>query len=248
MRIREDSAADSTLVQTHPVKRPLVENPSEDDLRILYPHAPGLVRLGMIAGPYGEATGPDGSSRTLSGPEDLRVMRVLRAAADVVVIGAATAIREGYGPIAIRDSLAATRAPDQAPAPVVAIVGFTGTFPPGFGPDNALFVTTIDAPAASLVKEWGYSLIITGRGSISPHVMIAAFIEHGMTRVLCEGGPALARLLLDHDAVDEYCLTESPLHGDENGPVVPDVPPAMEPLHALEGGGFTMRRWSIPPR
>lgn len=235
------------LTLTQPVSRGLAETPSEDDLRALYPHPPGMVRLGMIAGPHGAATGPDGSSRSLSGPEDLRIIQVLRAAADVVVVGAATAMREHYASIAVRDALVSTRAPDQAPTPIVAVVGFTGTLPAGLGPDNALFITTTGAPAVSLAKEWGYSLILAGRDEIVPHVMIAALAERGLTRVLGEGGPALARLLLGHDAVTDYCLTESPLPGDENGPTVPEVPEGFRPIHTLEGGGFTMRRWGIPP-
>lgn len=235
------------LSQTHPIVRPLGETPSEDELRALYPHPPGMVRLGMIAGPHGEATGPDGSSRSLSGPEDLRIIRVLRAAADVVVVGAATATREHYASIAVRDALSATRALDQAPTPIVAVVGYSGTLPAGLGPDNALFITTAGAPAVSLAGEWGYSLILAGRDEIAPHLMIAGLAERGLTRVLVEGGPALARLLLDHGAVTDYCLTESPFPGDENGPTVPEVPEGFRPIHTLKGGGFTMRRWGTPP-
>jgi len=234
---------DTTLTQTHPTERPIAETPSEDDLRSLYPHPPGMIRLGMIAGPGGEATGEDGSSRSLSGPVDLRIVRVLRAAADVVVVGAATALRERYGAIGIREALAATRSPDQAPAPLLAIVGYSGSLPPGLGPGNTLFLTTADAPATSLVDEWGDSLVLVGHQSVSPHLLVTALTDRGLPRILCEGGPALARLMLDADVVTDYCRTESAAPGDENGPLTPEVPPTMSLTHTLTSSGMTMNRW-----
>jgi riboflavin biosynthesis pyrimidine reductase len=238
-----DDPGEAALTQTHPVERPIAETPSEDDLRALYPHPRKTVRLGMIAGAGGEATGEDGTSRSLSSPVDLRIVRVLRAAADVVVVGAATALHERYGAIGIRETLAETRTPDQPPAPLLAVVGFSGTLPPGLGPGNTLLLTTADAPATSLADEWGDSLVLVGHESVSPHLLISALNDRGLTRILCEGGPALARLLLDAGVITDYCLTESPSPGDENGPLTPEVPPTMSLAHTLTSSGMIMNRW-----
>ncbi|MBN2176069.1 MAG: dihydrofolate reductase family protein [Demequinaceae bacterium] len=240
------NASEASLTLADPTGRILAETPSEDDLRALYPHPPGFVRLGMIAGAHGEATGLDGSSRTLSGPADLRIIRVLRAAADVVVVGAATALHENYGPIGVRDPLVATRSEDQQPTPIVAIVSFSGTLPSGLGPGNALLLTTSDAPALSLADEWGDSLVLVGRHSVSPHLLVEALNGRGLTRILCEGGPALGALLLSAGVVGDYCRTDSPVVGDDSGPLTPEVPPSWEAVHTLTAGGFTMRRWRSP--
>ena len=234
------------LHQTFPVERNLPETEAESGLRALYPHPEGALRLGMIATAGGEATGVDGTSRSLNGTDDVRVLRVLRAAADVILVGATTARHENYGPIAVRDSLAATRVPEQRRAPVLAVASFTGDLPSGLGPDTCLLVTTAEAPAIELARDWGDSLVVAGRDAILPRLLVAVLAERGFTRVLCEGGPALARLLLEHGVVSDYCLTESPLPGDPSGPLVPPVPEGFTLSHTLEGEGFTMRRWGNP--
>jgi len=235
------------LIQTFPHERVLPKTPDEVSLRELYPHPPGMVRLGMICGPHGEAVGKDESSRSLQGPEDRRIIRVLRAAADVVVVGRATALREGYGPIRVRDALAATRSADQASAPLVAVVTVTGSVPDGLDPNNALLVTTRQAPAATLASEWGESLVLAGDMVLSPRDMIDAFANRGLTRVLCEGGPALAGMLLDATIITDYCLTTSPHKGAKSSLRVPVVPESMKLVHALEGDGFVYRRWTYNP-
>ncbi len=237
----------ANLTETYPSRRAIPETPNEATLRALYPHPPGMIRLGMISGARGEAAGTDGSSRSLQGPGDLRVFRVLRAAADVILVGGATARSERYGAIHVRDALAASRSPNQAPTPIVAVLTLTGSMPGRLGPHNALLVTTRRAPAAALAAEWGDSLVLAGDLEPSPSAMIAAFADRGLTRVLCEGGPTLARLFLDASAVTDYCLTTSPLPGDEGGPHVPSVPGAMRLIHTLESEGFVMRRWSHNP-
>ena len=70
---------------------------------------PPAVTLSLVVSLDGQLCGADGSSRGISAPEDLDWLRRLRAAADVVVVGAATAEREGYRPISVRPEYAAAR-------------------------------------------------------------------------------------------------------------------------------------------
>lgn len=63
---------------------------------------PAAVTLSLVVSLDGQLCGPDGSSRSISGPEDLDWLRCLRAAADAVVVGRATAEAEGYRPIVTR--------------------------------------------------------------------------------------------------------------------------------------------------
>lgn len=79
--------------------------PTPDYVRSL----PGALALSVVVSLDGQLCGPDGSSRSISGPEDLALLRILRTAADTVVVGAATAEREGYTQIRVRPEYASFR-------------------------------------------------------------------------------------------------------------------------------------------
>ena len=79
--------------------------PSVDYVISLVP----AVALSLVVSLDGQLCGPDGSSRSISGPEDLDWLRRLRASSDVVVVGAATAVVENYGPIRVRPEFASAR-------------------------------------------------------------------------------------------------------------------------------------------
>lgn len=71
---------------------------------------PPAVTLSLVVSLDGQLCGPDGSSRSISGTEDLDWLRRLRGACDAVVVGAATAQREQYQPIRARPEFSAARA------------------------------------------------------------------------------------------------------------------------------------------
>lgn len=79
--------------------------PTVDDLVDL----PPAVALSLVVSMDGQLVGSDGSSRTISGPEDLDWLRRLRASSDAVVVGAATAEAERYQPLRVREEFAAAR-------------------------------------------------------------------------------------------------------------------------------------------
>lgn len=70
---------------------------------------PPALALSLVISLDGQLCGPDGSSRSISGPEDLAWLRRLRASSDAVITGASTAEREQYGPIRILAHFAAAR-------------------------------------------------------------------------------------------------------------------------------------------
>ena len=65
--------------------------------------------------------------------------------------------------------------------------------------------------------------------------------------MVCEGGPSLNGDLLDHDLVDEWALTLSPLlAGGTASRAVVGAPPAAHPFRLdrlLEGDGLLLGRW-----
>lgn len=70
---------------------------------------PPGVTLSLVVTLDGQLCGPDGSSRSISGPEDLEWLRRLRASSDAVVVGRATAEAEGYRPLITRAEYIDTR-------------------------------------------------------------------------------------------------------------------------------------------
>ncbi len=237
---------DEPLFEVMPDKATIVSDDNERDLRRLYPHPHGHLRLGLIAGVGGAATLPTGSSRGLGGGADLRVLRTLRAQADAVLVGGRTARVEEYGPIRLTTALASDRvALGLSAAPSLVIATFTGDLPPNVGPGTALILTTRTSPAfVALEDAWGPSLVVAGEHELDLAAGLDALAERGLTRVLCEGGPHLAQDLLDAGLVDDYCVTVSPIEGDGGGVKVPGVPESMRLAHRLESGRYAMERWT----
>ena len=239
--------AEVVLHMTFPDRSTLPGDSGESKLRHLYAHPPGVVRLGMIASHDGKASGPDGSSRSLNGPEDLRILRTLRSVADVVLVGASTARSEKYTDIRLPGALADARENAGMPgAPDLAIVTYSGDIPAGLDPERTWIITTSDSPAARAAQgPWHSRVITAGESSLDPQYVVDGLAYQGLKTVLCEGGPALAQLMLARGVVHEYCLTRSPHVGGEHSPLKPPVPPEMSLRHRLEGGGFVMERWSV---
>lgn len=237
-----------TLTMTAPRTAVYAPDAAESELALLYPQLPHTVRLGMIESADGKAAGPDGSSRSLNGPEDLRILRTLRSQADVVVVGAQTARAERYRSITLSEPLVRTRRLlGLRPGVDLAIVTQSGDIPPSLDPESTWIVTTDGSPAsARLSAHWQQRIIYAGSASVEPQAMLSELALRGLTRVLCEGGPVLAAHLLKSEVVDDYCLTTSPLTGGQTAPKTPPVPDGFTAAHQLVGGGFTMRRWRRP--
>ncbi|WP_061965599.1 dihydrofolate reductase family protein [Demequina aurantiaca] len=241
----DSEASGPTLTQTQPTAATFPPDPSESALATLYRQRPQSVRLGMIESVDGKCAGADGSSRSLNGPEDLRLLRTLRSQADVVVVGAQTARRERYGAITLPEAMRSSRLSAGLDSPVhLAIVTRSGNLPPELDPTSTWVVTTAGSPATHrLGAEWQPRLILSGADNVAPRTMINELALRGLTRVLCEGGPTLAQDLLKRGLVDDYCLTTSPQPGGAQVAQTPPVPPEFHLSHELVGGGFIVRRW-----
>jgi riboflavin biosynthesis pyrimidine reductase len=220
----------------------LPPEPGEAALRSLYEIGPESVRLSLIQARDGGSVGPDGSSRSLNGPEDLRILRVTRSLADIVIVGAETARSERYGDIRLRAALLEAR----GGAPVhLAIVTRSGRIPVGLNPETTWVLTTAAAVADLGTRVGDDHILTVGDETLNAEELIAALRTNGFSRLLCEGGPSLASTLVEAGVVTDYCLTTSP-HDSGPGPVVPAVPERARLGASLEGGGFTMNRWLVP--
>ena len=114
---------------------------SVDDMAKLYRYGPGqTVRANMVSSLDG-AVAVEGRSKPISGAADLFLFGLLRALADVILVGAGTARTEGYGPGRARNEFAHLRKEaNQPPAPTIAMV----TRSANLDPEAAIFTEAAD--------------------------------------------------------------------------------------------------------
>jgi riboflavin biosynthesis pyrimidine reductase len=203
--------------------RQLLPTPADDiDLVAAYAYPDSVrerpwLRGNMIASADGAAT-LEGRAGGLGNPTDQRVLGLLRALSDVVIAGSGTVITEGYGPARVRQEYQAARAAaGQPPAPVMAVVSnqlrldfssryFTNE------KQRPIVVTCETAPQDRLREARKVAdVVLAGAKVVEPPLMVEALAERGYHRLLCEGGPTLLGDVAASGALDELCLTISPL-------------------------------------
>lgn len=191
---------------------------SLDEIAHLYSYPEGgLVRANMVSSLDG-AVSADGRSKPISGPPDLFMFGLLRALADVILVGAGTARTEGYGPGRARNEFADLRAMSgQPPAPTIALV----TRSAHLDPEAAIFtealtrtvvITCESAPAARREHLAQVADVqVCGEQSVDLISAMNVLRERGLARILCEGGPSLLGDLSAARLVDELALAISPV-------------------------------------
>lgn len=218
-----------------------------------------FVRANMVSSIDGAAT-HDGKSGGLGGDGDKTVFRVLRGLADVVLVGAGTAITEGYRQPKPDDAFAELREENgQEPAPALALVSRSLSVPPDYPPlshPDTVVLTCASAPAdrrAALVDA-GATLVDCGEDDVETSTLIATCGDRGRPRVLCEGGPSLLGSIIADDLLDELCLTTSPYvaggragriavragDGDEDTAALKAMTPAAI---ITDDDGYVFTRW-----
>ena len=219
----------------------------------------GGLRVDFVSSVDGAAQA-DGRSGGLQTPGDNRVFAALRDLADVVLVGAGTAIAEGYRPIRVGTRRAEIRRRyglrDVLPT---AIMSRSLELDPGSAlladvADGArtILLTCEAAPGdrrAALAKV--ADVEICGGESVDPVVARAALEARGLTRILSEGGPTVFAELVRGGVVDELCLSVTPLlvgagptriMGGEGW----TVPHALTLAGLLEEDGALFLRYRMP--
>ena len=189
------------------------------------------VALCMVASLDG-STVVGGTSRFLSNPVDQELLLTLRTIVDMVVVGASTARKEGYGP-------------PRSPNLRLAVVSRSGDFDfdaPIWQSDRSLLVLPEDGPDVPVPT------IRAGHGDVD---LAAALVEmrrrFGTRLVQAEGGATVNGQLAAAGLVDELNLTVSPQLAGGSGPRLleraPDLTQRMDLAHVLEDDGFLFTRW-----
>lgn len=167
----------------------------------------------MIISQDGHFVGPSDSSRDLTGESDLKLLLLLRALSDVVLVGANTARNENYRQPKARDEFAFLNRKPPRLAVVSSSLEFNLTTPLFNGGQEPTIVFNVGttAPSAELLRIAHVIQLTADAASSFATNLIANLFELGLSRVTCEGGPSLLAQLLKADVIDEYDLTISPL-------------------------------------
>lgn len=212
------------------------------------------VRMNFVMSLDGSVT-LDGRSGGLGDEADRLAMGVLRAQADVVLVGAGTVRTEGYGGVRVgAEGVAWRRAHGLPDQPRIAVVSSALELPamhPFFAEavTRPIVVTHAAAPADHRAElERVADVVVAGDEAVDPAAMLAALAEAGLPQVLCEGGPRLFGSLLDAGVVDELCLSLSPtLVGGDAGRIVRGAAEAerrMRLVHAIPAGDLLLLRYA----
>jgi riboflavin biosynthesis pyrimidine reductase len=176
------------------------------------------LRANMVSTLGGAAVASDGLTRDISSDTDRALLGLLRALSDVIMVGASTAVAERYGPERAHPEHAHLRATaGQAPIAAMALVSrslnldlsaplFTAAAVP------TILLTVAEAPPDRLraAREVA-DVALVGATAVDPALAVAALVERGHRRLLCEGGPRWLATITDAGLLDELCLTVSPL-------------------------------------
>lgn len=217
------------------------------------------VRANMVSTVDGAATGASRVSGSINGPADFRVFRVLRALADVVLVGAGTVRAERYTPLEVPAELRAARAALGRPdALELAVVTASGELPDSVLDTDRppLVLTTSSAPSLGTLRaRLGDDRVIVADGgvpgAVDPRTVIEALTDRGLEHVLAEGGPTLLAQLVEADLVDELCLTWSPQLVGGPAARVTHLPTWFAPAralalsHLLHADGVLLGRWQV---
>ncbi len=213
----------------------------------------------MIASADGAAA-IDGLSGALGGDADRTVFRGLRAAADVILVGATTVRAENYRPPPASEAIKGQRIQrGQTERPMVAVVTnsinldlemdlFSDT---SFVP---IIITSSEAHTAHAhrVETFGARahFVLAGEARVDLSLALEKLFELGHQTVLSEGGPSINGQLVEQDLIDEWNLSISPQLAAGGatraavGRLAGSPPRSMELKRVWHGDDYLFCRWT----
>lgn len=197
----------------------------------------------MVAGLDGTAA-VGGRVGDLSTRPDQELFRSMRQIADIVLVGAETVRREGYGPVRLSEEAQARRRELGKPAtPPIAVVSRSLELnlaaevfadAPEDAPTVVITCAGADPVRVAEVEEFA-PVIVAGDERVEPEAALRALADRGHGVVLCEGGPTWLGELVAADRLDELLLSVSPMMGGDPLPVSVTPPDAGIARFDLKG-------------
>jgi 5-amino-6-(5-phosphoribosylamino)uracil reductase len=175
----------------------------------------------------------DGRSAPLSDAGDRAMFHTLREKVDAVIAGTGTLRVERYGPL-IRDPEARQRRVENGldPAPLACVVTRSGDVPtdiPLFADEQSRIAVFTAAPAPALPEHVEVVELDPAEPTLTT-ALRRLRTQHGVRRLLCEGGPTLFAALLQEGLIDELFVTIAPkLAGGGRGPTITSGAALAEP-------------------
>lgn len=172
--------------------------PSQDEWR-----GSSWIRVNFVMSLDGAIVGGEGLSKSLGTPADRQVFRLARSLADVLLVGAQTIRAEDYSPSLIPVAIVTRSLAIDASLRMFAEQG----------PQHARPIILTTDEAAGRAPAWlreAADIVACGIGGVEMTRAVDVLAQRGLTRILCEGGPALLDELLAADLVDELLLTIVP--------------------------------------
>lgn len=158
------------------------------------------------------------SPSIFSSPADKRMLLEIRAGCDAVLVGKSTLIRDNMSMALPAEDLMAVRvAKGLPPCPIRVLISNSGKLSPSLrvfqnqAAPTHIFSTTKMPGRFRKQLQTKAELHLTKADQVDLRRMLRDLrAKHGVKRVVCEGGAALFRSLLELDLVDELHLTFCP--------------------------------------
>jgi 2,5-diamino-6-(ribosylamino)-4(3H)-pyrimidinone 5'-phosphate reductase len=183
--------------------------------------------INMVATADGRAA-VDGSAIGIGSTADKRLMRELRAEADVVLHGAGTVRADPLSARVPPELVEHRLAQGLTPQPLGAIVTRSGNLPthhPYYESPTVIYVTS-ERP----VPVEGPTVEVCRVAAITD--VVEDLAGRGVRRILCEGGPTLNAALFEAGLIDEVFLTIAPkLVGGEDPLTIVRGPRLSSTIH-----------------
>lgn len=192
----------------------------DDELERLYhyPADPRWLAVNYVSSADG-AVEVGGRAARLSNAPDRKVLQLGSDLADVLLVGANTAMVERFeGAHPDDETLRRRRRHGLSDIPPTAVVT-TGRTLPADAPvitkaKVPTIVVTCETAPQDKRKAWadaGAEVLLVGGNTVDVATAVSALVDRGLGRIDCEGGPHLFGSLIEADVVDELRLTVSPL-------------------------------------
>jgi len=202
------------------------------------------VRANMIISQDGHFVGAGDSSRDLTGESDLKLLLLLRALSDAVLVGASTARQESYRQPKQRAEYTFLNQPAPRLVIVSASLDFDVTSNLFHGGEHRTLVISAgeSVPSDDLLEVADVVALKNDHGFAESLIDVLAKLN--IFKITCEGGPTLLTQLMEAQMVNEYDLTVSPITvgGTPKWPEALPLPVDWEEVASASSGEFEFKR------